>query len=263
MFEKDYRLLAQEGHLTRSSLLGGINSIRNANIDDSRRGLFYSGLFELSIGIERLMKIVVLLEYKINNNFQSPTNSQLKNFGHNLLDLYAKCEEIASGYELNIKVQLDSLQMEILTSLSAFAKGSRYYNLDELTSSNINVDPIAKWLCIIEEHISELRSDVLEKLQTRALKFGNVDSWQQNIDGEWITTCDFHYLLQATEKASYHVVWSIIRLLHPFYFLLKAQTRKLHAMQNTSSPDIPYMYEFFPFFLIKKKIVLRKKQWLR
>lgn len=56
-----------------SSLLGGLTSLRNANIDEVYRGLFYSGLFELTTGFERLMKIVLILDHQLKNNLKNPT----------------------------------------------------------------------------------------------------------------------------------------------------------------------------------------------
>lgn len=261
VFDKSYQLLIQEGHLTMSSLLGGLNSIRNANIDDAHRGLFYSGLFELATGFERLMKIVVLLEHKINNQLQNPTDKQLKSFGHNITGLHSNCIKFAKDHGVKVVSPASEAQDDILDVLSSFAKGSRYYNLDQLTSGKKNEDPIEQWLSVIEYHIWGLRSDVIKKLETEALQVANVDNWQQNINGEWITDCEFHYLHKATEKSSYHVVWSIICILKPFYYLLKAQTHKLHQMGDTLSTNIPYMYEFFPFVLACKRSVLRKKNW--
>jgi hypothetical protein len=261
MFDKGYQLLVQEGHLTMSSLLGGLNSIRNANIDDAHRGLFYSGLFELATGFERLMKIVVLLEHKINNQLQNPTDKQLRSFGHNIKELHSNCTKFAKDHGLKTVSPTSEVQDDILEVLSTFAKGSRYYNLDQLTSGKKNEDPIEQWLSVIQYHIWGLRSDVREKLETEALQVANVDNWQQNINGEWITDCEFYYLLKATEKSSYHVVWSIISILKPFYYLLQTQTRMLHQMGDGSSTDIPYLYEFFPFVLASKRVVLRKKNW--
>lgn len=183
MSHKDYQLLVQEGHLTMSSLLGGLNSIRNANIDDAHRGLFYSGLFELATGFERLMKIAVLLEHKINNQLKNPTDKQLRSFGHNIQELHSSCVKFAEGHGLKTMFPTNEIQDDILEVLSNFAKGSRYYNLDQLTSGNKNKDPIEQWLSVIQFHIWGLRSDVTKKLEAEALQVANVDNWQQNING--------------------------------------------------------------------------------
>lgn len=75
---------------------------------------------------------------------------------------------------------------------------------------------------------------------------------------------DFYYLMFATEKANPHVVWSVIEILRPFYGLLRHQCHELHelyALQGKEN-EIPFMYEFFPFFLTRKSSALRKKQWV-
>ena len=100
MRNKEYLLLVQEGHLTRSALIGGLNSIRKSNIDDNSRGLFYSGLFELATGFERLMKIVYILDYKINNDLKNPSDNQLRKFSHNTKSLFDQCGELSLAYNL-------------------------------------------------------------------------------------------------------------------------------------------------------------------
>ncbi len=260
MRNKEYLLLVQEGHLTRSALSGGLNSIRKSNIDDSSRGLFYSGLFELATGFERLMKIVFILDYKINNDFKNPSDKQLRNFSHDTKNLFDKCAELALKYNLKNKLTLNERQTKILNVLSSFGKGSRYYNLTELAESNNKTDPIAQWLDVIDDHVWELRNDVRERLQQIALSQGQPDSWRQHINGEPVTTIDFHYYMLTTEKANPHIIWSIIDMLRPFYSLLHEQVRILHEKWNHEE-SIPFMYEFFPFFLTHKHAVLKRKRW--
>ncbi|WP_217525871.1 hypothetical protein [Vibrio metschnikovii] len=267
MFTQDYILLTQEGHLTMSSFLGGLNSIRNANIDENHRGLFYSGLFELATGFERLMKIVLILDYKLNNNLISPTNEQLKKFSHNIDALYSRCADLPAQYSINIELKPNEMQRKIISTISNFAKSSRYYNLDVLTNINKDENPISQWLDVIDDHIWSLRSDVRTRLQDSAMseihRSGLSDKWHQNIDGEWITMVDYCYLMKATDKANPYVIWSMLEILHPFYSLLKYQCMELQKLYTISGKEggIPHMYEFFPFFLTPKSVVLRKKQW--
>jgi len=267
MYSNEYRLFTQEGHLTMSSLLGGLQSILQANIDDKNRGLFYSGLFELATGFERLFKIVLILDHMLKNECQIPTNNELRTFGHDIEKLYNKCSDCVENYSIPSSLEPTIQQKEILAVLAKFAKGSRYYNLDKLTEKNNNDDPILLWLKVINAHIWGLRHDVRKRLEHEALIFsdsnGLADSWQQNLDGEWVTTFEFVYLLSATEKANYHVVWSIISLLRPFYHILQHQIYRIHELtsEQGSQIELPHMYEFFSFFLTPKHIVLRKKKW--
>lgn len=269
MFSQNYRMLSQEGHLTLSSLLGGLNSIRNSNIDDTRRGLFYSGLFELATGFERLMKIVLILEHQLKNNLNNPTNEELrKSFGHNISKLYENCSELHKSYGLREELKLNSKQQKILTTLTEFAKGSRYYNLDVLTSSSKNEDPLSLWLSVIDDHIWGLRNDIRTKLQRDSIlvvdRSGMGGSYQQNINGEWISMIDFYFLMSAIDKANPHIVWSVIEILRPFHSLLWHQCDELHEKYASQGKEneIPYMFEFFPFLLTPKSSALRKKQWV-
>ncbi|MEP2650426.1 MAG: hypothetical protein ABJH06_00395 [Paraglaciecola sp.] len=260
MRNKEYLLLVQEGHLTRSALIGGLNSIRQSNIGDNKRGLFYSGLFELATGFERLMKIIFILDYKINNDFKNPSDKQLRDFSHDTKNLFVKCAELALKYNLKSELILNDRQTKILNVLSSFGKGSRYYNLTELAEGNNKIDPIAQWLDVIDDHTLELRSDVRERLQQIALSQGKPNSWCQNITGEPVTTIDYHYYMLTTEKATPHIIWSVIDMLRPFYSLLHEQVRILHDKWNQEE-SIPFMCDFFPFFLTQKHAVLKRKRW--
>ncbi|MBD1567971.1 hypothetical protein HC728_00770 [Aliivibrio sp. S10_S31] len=268
VFEEEYRLLSQEGHLTKSSLLSGLDAIRRANIDDQGRGLFYSGLFELSIGFERLMKIVVVLQHKLENNNHNPTNKELRNYGHNIIDLYNVSCSIAGKY--NIAMKCNDEQQQILKVLSSFGTGSRYYNLDEITESAKNEDPLKMWSHVINSHIWGLKYHIREKLEQNALNYveemGMASCWYQGrgIDGELMMISEYHYLFHATEKANFHIVWSLISIMRPFHSLLRLLSHKLHNLAESLGikQAVPYMYEFFSFFLTPKNSALRKKRWV-
>ncbi|OOE72070.1 hypothetical protein [Salinivibrio sp. ML290] len=267
VFEEEYRLLSQEGHLTKSSLLSGLDAIRRANIDDYGRGFFYSGLFELSIGFERLMKIVIVLQHKLENKNNNPTNKQLRLYGHNIIDLYRRFCEIASKHDL--QTEISDKQKKILDVLSIFGTGSRYYNLDQITDSSKHEDPLKMWSHVLSQHIWGLNANVRKKLEENAFAYvditGQADAYYhgRNINGELMMVSEYHYLYHATEKANYQVVWSIVSMLEPFYGLLYELCHKLHRLADAleHKQTVPFMYEFFPFFLTPRSIVVRKKRW--
>lgn len=267
VFEEEYRLLSQEGHLTKSSLLAGLDSIRRANIDDQGRGFLYSGLFELSTGFERLMKIVVVLQHKLENFNSNPTNKQLRGYGHNIIDLYKTSCSIAKQHDIEMKCSEE--QQQILEVLSLFGTGSRYYNLDQITKSPRHEDPLKLWSQVINSHILVLKYSSIQKLEANAFRYVDemnlASSWYhgRNIDGELMMMSEFHYLYHATKKANFHIVWSLISLLSPFYSLLSKLSHKLHSMAESIGVNqtVPYMYEFFPFFLTPKNLVLKRKKW--
>ena len=105
-----------------SSLLGGLNSLRNANIDENHRGLFYSGLFELATGFERLMKIVLILDHQLKNHLKNPTNKELKAFGHNIKDLFDNCSVLPQAYGLRQQPNLnDKPRIQLRSATLAYA----------------------------------------------------------------------------------------------------------------------------------------------
>lgn len=81
-----FSLLQQEGYLTRSSLYTGFSSLSKGNINNNK-GDFYVAFFQLSIGLERLMKLTLILDYMAANELRLPDNKWLKGFSHNLVEL--------------------------------------------------------------------------------------------------------------------------------------------------------------------------------
>ena len=89
--------------------------------------------FALSIGMERLTKLIVLADFAISNGGLFPTNQELKDLGHDIERLMNRCEEISlryrSGEEYSIR-PTSHIHQGIVTGLREFGVLSRYYNLD-------------------------------------------------------------------------------------------------------------------------------------
>ena len=61
-FDRKFTLLTQEAHLAKNTLLSGFDLLLKANFFQDKDGYFYSAFFNLSIGMERLLKLDALLE---------------------------------------------------------------------------------------------------------------------------------------------------------------------------------------------------------
>ena len=55
------------------------------------------------MGLERLAKICILLDFYIQNNGNFPSDKVLRNIGHNIQELYNKSKEIKEFYEFKFK----------------------------------------------------------------------------------------------------------------------------------------------------------------
>ena len=80
-----FHLLCQEAHLAKNALLSGFDLLLQANLDQDKDGYIYSGLFNLTIGAERLMKLIVVCDFMLKNDYGPPPRDLLqKKFNHDL-----------------------------------------------------------------------------------------------------------------------------------------------------------------------------------
>lgn len=141
MFTDKERNLANEANLTASLLGNGLNALRKADLYN--KGLYYQAFFSLSIGIERLLKIIIINEYRVNHEGAFPTDINPRKFGHDLIKL---CEYIGIRFENN------PLHVKIIGFLNDFAKRSRYYNIDSMMNTSIEYeDPLSDWYLLSQD----------------------------------------------------------------------------------------------------------------
>lgn len=129
------KLLLIEGSLTAFSLAEGLDCLRKANVYE--KGLYYQSFFSLSIGIERLLKLIIIYDYRVENDGSFPENKVIKEKGHNLYEMF----NIVAPNILE-----NDLFNSVIHFLSDFAKTTRYYNLDVLTGREIQkLNPLEEW----------------------------------------------------------------------------------------------------------------------
>jgi hypothetical protein len=270
MFEPEFYLLAQECNLAKAALLGGMTAFSYIDIDQT--GSVYSALFQTSIGVERLMKMAIIIDHKLRHDLTNPTNQQLKQIGHDLIVLYQRCKTLAAEQSFDPTEWFGpgSIEHEMLALLSGFAKSSRYYNLDAISGSKPPTDPLIEW-ALLHQRIGEtyIGYKTREKLNQNAVEFADrfgAVGWERWIDGQYIPNVDAIYLHSLLKKANPYCVWTLPRLLKPFYKLLDILSDSAHAMEVEKEivrPVVPYATEFFPFFLASLDNVRRRKNWTK
>ncbi|MDR6847605.1 MAG: hypothetical protein V4522_14825 [Pseudomonadota bacterium] len=262
----EHRLLAQEGHLASASLLSGFEAL--AKIDYDRAGTIYSTLFALSIGMERIMKIAVILNHKAANDLANPTDKQLKALGHSITELYEHVRLIGAAHGLaDGWFEARSHHYDALEALSEFALGSRYYNFDQLTNGKQHPDPLVRWFKVhiqIAEHVLSHRR--LERIMGRARAFCEARGalgWEWGPLGRWELTIDVNYQICAAHATRGQCVWAIIEILKPVCQLIEILTDKVQALEveKGSESATPYMIEFFPFRWTPREAAIRRKAW--
>ncbi|MDD2865491.1 MAG: hypothetical protein PHC99_12325 [Methylococcales bacterium] len=266
-FSSSYLFLAQEGYLIRSCLTLGLTELRKANVGNM--GAFYSALFNLSVGIERLLKVIIIVDHMLQNKLAVLSTKELKKYGHNLIDLHNSVITIANrrGIEIPSFSSLDAIDQDLLNLLSEFAKITRYHNLDSLSKTPANQnDPLARWNEILN---GILEKDVPEKRRTRILnqsKFvaGCIEKkvfvLMNGLDKQPLTIEDVLALPELHDAAVKYAILRLVNLLSPFRDLIDCLCHETYSL-NLSSPPIPQLQEFLEWLWNDRQYVLRKKKW--
>jgi len=260
-------MLAQEGHLAANALLLGFEGL--ARSDLYKPGTIYSALFNLTIGLERMMKITFIVHHMIKNELDTPDNKTLKNFGHSSMKLYNYLENI--GEERGIASGWHSegdLHYDFLIILSEFANTSRYHNLDQIANCRSSEDPLISWfnmhMRIARKYLSSRK---LAAINSQAIAYcdkSQMYGYAMGMGGQYELMVDIVGQLEMTRITRGHCVWTIIEIIKPLYRLMDALCADAHAMEiekELRQPVVPHLEELFPFGLTSKQDAIRRKAW--
>lgn len=262
-------MLSQEGNLAQSSLLSGIEALQKLNYD--KTGTFYTAFFQLSIGLERLMKIAVIIDHKSKNDLQNPPGKQIRSLGHDLVAAYGVCKQLAldRGKDMSQWYEPDTAEYDVLVHLSQFAKGARYYNLDSFTERQDFKDPVVQWASvhrrIADQYINGLRQNKINDLAIAHCDKLRMFGFERSITGEYRTQVDCVFMHELFRQANKYCVWTIFQLLRPFYFLLEDLCDDIRKVEDTKGIDtytVPDMQEFFSFMLYDLTTATRRQKWI-
>lgn len=278
MHSKIFRLFQQEGFLSRSSIINGFNALLKASTSDTEKGNYYSGLFQLSIGIERLEKIIIMIDYMANNEFKIIPFRTLRNdYSHDIYKLYIDCSSIFEKYIGTINTIIEdsnSIEYKMVRILSDYALKNRYYNIDKITNSTENNDPLADWwnlviMAIIDNDITiKKRELIVQKAVLQCDAFGsNTFTYAFDFNGNLMTLFDAYVNYGLSKISAPYQIWYLISILNPLYKILLEMidiidnADKKSTSKYGSREDIPYMYEFYSFLYADKRTTLRRKKW--
>lgn len=144
--DEKYNRFVDETMFSRQLLGIGLTSLRKANF--ANRGLYFQALSSISLGLERLMKLCLLLD-DYNKNGRYTSRKELKNYGHNLKNLFEQIKERSHKV-----IGFNSIHVQVLSLLTEFAQSSRYSNVDFITNDHDN-DPMKIWHNSIDKYIYE------------------------------------------------------------------------------------------------------------
>ncbi len=262
--EKEEELLLQrEAAMSSMSLGVGLTHLRK--YDFVKPEYFYSSLFSITIGLERLMKLIVIYDHRIKNNGQFPNNKLLKHeYGHKLNDLFSRSININNESNFDIDISHfndDALYKTIIEILSDFASESRYYNLDGLTGKAQNkLEPLHRWnnevnSVILSRHYKPKKSTIKKIKNIARQKEDNCQVMFTDENGGDIRSLEHFYLegnkVPVKQKYSMYYIYVISRFLADLLGSLEAKGQ-----------FYPFLRESFVIFQCDSKpYILRRKTW--
>lgn len=146
MLGAEWQAIQREAQLAAEQVAHGVTVLGRAN--HAQTGLYSQAFFGLSIGLERIGKLIFLADHAVNQG-RFPGNRDLRAIGHDVISLLDICEKIGKRIDLQSDYSsrpADTIHKGIVEVLSLFATKLRYYNLDHLSGNGSNQnDPIAMW----------------------------------------------------------------------------------------------------------------------
>jgi hypothetical protein len=157
----EWHAIRRECALVRHLIGSGATALGRANYAD-QKGEYYTAFFGLSVGLERLVKLILVADHAITNTGQMPDQQVVRRYGHKLSDLMDAAEKVSANHALKLDYPrpTDAISQKIAECLDAFADAGRgrYANFAALGDPNLGQDePIGKWWgevaeLILKEH---------------------------------------------------------------------------------------------------------------
>lgn len=261
--------LLQESLLCASLFEIGSQSLISACPHSATESLFYSSFFNLSISLERFLKIALCTEY-FSNNLEFPSGKYLRSKGHKIIDLYnyfiseSNLTDVSilnpntqksESYQLKNMTEDEHQDYDLFYFFNVFADQTRYYNLNQITQEIHTkgyefTHPLNDWrnLCqefIIDERGAEmLEGDLIELISKCSPAYSIFSDYSNSpllessiIIDKYLTT---HGNRIALQRLKYN--------LKPIAHYLTITANLINSESNPNAQPLPDFKSIFNFF---------------
>jgi hypothetical protein len=261
----------READLARMCIGTGLGSLVKAN--HMEHGFYNQAFFNLSNGLERLLKLIVLIDFAIENDGSFPSNAVLKQrYGHAIDDLHdAGCEVRrrleGGGASFRWGPPEAVVTERIIRVLADFAQNhGRYYNLDYLTgATRIGREPIDAWFAEVNTLLAERCPP-----RTAARFAADAELVGTMLEGHisLVQTTESGVPLHSAADAALHgrmVEW--VQQLATFHCATIVRFHietlwKLESVAHRAGIDVPFLHEFFSMYYNDDALLRRRKTFL-
>lgn len=153
----EWHAIGREAALVRHLVGSGATALGRANYAN-QMGEYYTAFFGLSVGLERLAKLILVADYAVFNDGRMPEEMVVRRFGHKLTDLMNAAETVSAKHNLKLEWArpTTAISAGITECLDAFAdaRRGRYANFGSLDDPNLSQEePIRKWWDVVAQAI--------------------------------------------------------------------------------------------------------------
>jgi hypothetical protein len=266
--------LNREAELAKRVTCSGLSALRKAS--PARSGIYYDAFFGISIGLERLAKLIWLVDECVQRGGTFPSNRDLKSLGHNIVALLAKACAVRSNRPStrsavpknnHSTLPNDNITLLITKFLSEFARGTRYFNVDFMVGGKSTKlgDPVKIWhdkvgTAILNlPQISKTRRRLYDQAMSGASALSPAIVIQTAADGRPLN--DVASLLLSEYEAreiNKQAQWKVLGIVR-FLSILLIEVGD--AAQARGHAFVPHFLEHFSFFCGDDALIRRYKVW--
>lgn len=257
--------IALQREASMASMAIGVGLTHMRRYDSTQSGFFYSGLSLITAGLERLLKLILIYDYRLQNAGAFPSNNRIRAHGHNIDVLIKEAKDIARRHGLDscvAELESDIIYQTITENLTDYAQIARYYNLDYLSGrQQAGTEPLARWdaeVCSIianrHYHPGPKKLASLRELGAAADDLPFL-VWSMTEDATPVET--FTDMLLHHDAARVKQKYSMYYL----YVLIRALCVLLTQLELKGN-FYPFLREFFVVFRNPDRAyILRKRSW--
>ncbi len=258
--------LSRECSLVRGLLRSGITALGKASSAHIEE--YYLAFFNLSIGIERLSKLVIIVDYKIKKN-EFPSEKVIKRYNHDISNLLEKVFAIAKCHNLQLLYPNKKciISDAIISSLNRFADAQkgRYANIQALDKKNSNTEfePIYRW----HEEVDKLILDYHWHKTPKSKKSNNIATKIANqVNDCWLIMCvnesgDKMNLEEILSRTESNKVLFKYRIYYTLLIIRSVSEIFNELSQKNYLREFVGLYEFFQGFCLHDSVLLKNKKW--
>jgi hypothetical protein len=268
----EWHAIRRECALARHLLGSGATALSRANYAD-RKGEYYTAFFGLSVGLERLAKLILVADHAIANAGRMPEQQVVRRFGHKLADLMDAAEKVSANHALKLDHPrpTDAISRKVVECLDAFADAGRgrYANFAALGDPNLGQDdPIGKWWgevaeLILKDHYFgkpvqtrvEGRATVVDAAMSpisRVVYFGETGEVMQDVLAASIRTGQ----TELVQRHGRYYALTVVR------WLSRVFSKISHSACYTHNVDAFFgVWEYLQTYTVDDSLLKTRKNW--